>query len=102
MSAHEVLIYVGLALVVAGAIAMFMPPPKGTPAAETAKSEGVDLDVAKILEELGKIMDRLDKRFRPGFVLMVVGLTIVCLGVFLQTKDVEEDVEDVQASAFVA
>lgn len=80
----EVLIWVGLAFVVGGAIVFFVPVRSPATAAERA------VDIGKVLEELNKLLDKFDKRYRPGLILMVVGLTLIGLGAWLETKDVAD------------
>jgi uncharacterized membrane protein len=81
------LLVVGLAVLVAGAILMCLP------VRESAAAHGVIGDIGKVLEELNKMLDKFDKRYRPGLILMVVGLVLVSLSVFLETREAKDAVK---------
>ncbi|MEU0660693.1 hypothetical protein [Streptomyces lavendulocolor] len=82
-----VLIVAGLVVLFAGAAWMFLP------VREPAEAHGVIGDVGKVLEELNKMLDKFDKRYRPGVILMVVGLVLVSLGVFIETRQTKDAVK---------
>jgi uncharacterized membrane protein len=77
-----VLLVVGLVLIVAGAVVMFLPPPE-----PEAVAQGVGDEIAKVLEKVNELFDRFDKRFRPGILLMLVGLVLVGVGAWLESHD---------------
>ena len=89
---NEALIWVGLGLVILGAVVFLLPMPSSPPAPGTE-----NVDIAKILEELNKLLDKFDKRYRPGIVLMSVGLTLIGLGIYMETKDAAEQVKEAAA-----
>ena len=88
---------IGLGVTVIGVIFIFLgrfekPPAKPEAGAET-------IDVAKILEQLNKILEQVEQRYRIGIVLMGVGLTLVGVGVFLEAKDAKDAAEAATSAA---
>ena len=75
-----ILIAAGLVFLLAGLV-IFVLPPKQGPGLES-------VDIAAVLEQLNGLLDRLDKRYRPGLVLMAVGLTLVGLGVYIELQHI--------------
>ncbi|WP_205475036.1 hypothetical protein [Nocardioides sp. SYSU D00038] len=84
-----VLIIAGLALVALGAVVFLLPTSK-----PDDDAVGAAVDIGKVLEQLASLMEKLDKRYRPGFVLMLVGLALVAAGIYLETHDVKEKTDD--------
>jgi uncharacterized membrane protein len=89
-----VLIIVGLVIMVLGIVVFLIPPKKEEPVAE-----GVIGDAAELLKQVALLLDKLDKRFRPGLILMLIGLALVGCGVFLESKDAKSAVEKPSAAA---
>lgn len=83
-----VLMIFGLALILIGVVVFLLPQP--TP---EAVAQGVTDDTAKILEQINKMLSKFDKRYRPGMFLMFVGLALVGLGIFLETKQTKDAAE---------
>ncbi|MGI8684649.1 MAG: hypothetical protein ACR2MO_06115 [Acidimicrobiales bacterium] len=79
----SLLIIVGVLLIIAGAVVFLLP----TTTATTAERS---LDIGKVLEELNKLLDKFDKRYRPGIILMVVGLSLVGIGAWLEARDAHD------------
>jgi hypothetical protein len=79
-----VLIIVGLSFMVVGLI-VFLIPIKEQPAAQ-----GVVGEVAELIRQFTALLDRVDKRYRPGLVLMGFGLALVALGIFLETQNAKD------------
>jgi uncharacterized membrane protein len=92
-----ILIIAGLLLVFGGGIVLFLPPPKPDPSAQ-----GLTGDWAKVLEQVNAMFDKFDKRYRPGMLLMLVGLALVGLGVFLESKDAKNAVDAVEVGAMLS
>ena len=80
MDSSDILVYVGLALTLVGVVVFLWP--KARPASE---ERGVD--IAEILKQINLLLDKFDQRYRPGLILMVVGLTIMGFGVYLGTQE---------------
>ena len=78
---HTALIIIGLVLVGIGLI-VFLVPPK-----EPAAPQGVVGDLAKVLEQLNALLEKFDKRYRPGLILMLVGLALIGAGIYGETVD---------------
>lgn len=75
---------VGLLITIAGVVMVFLahfdrpPPAAGT-------EEALDLgDVAEVLEQFNKLLDKVEQRYRIGVILMGVGLTLVGVGAWLK------------------
>ncbi|MBK3625287.1 hypothetical protein JHN59_10595 [Streptomyces sp. MBT49] len=79
-----VLMIVGLVLVVVGAVVLVVP------IKEEAAGHGLVGDSAKLFEATSALLDRFDKRYRPGMIMMIVGLALVALGVFLEASDIKD------------
>jgi hypothetical protein len=78
------LLSIGLLLIVAGAVIFVRPLPDPPPTGAVAERSGPD--IAKILEELNKLLEKFDTRYRPGLVLMIIGLALVAMSVFVETR----------------
>ena len=91
----NILVYAGLAIMAIGVV-VFLWPPRKEPVAQ-----GVIGDIGEVIGKINDMLDRLDKRYRPGLVLMFFGLALVGLGVFLQTKDATKAAEAAKAGAAV-
>ncbi|MEI5611471.1 hypothetical protein WB403_20135 [Streptomyces brasiliscabiei] len=81
----------GLVFMAVGLVVFLWPPPKPDPNAP--RTHGLVGDAAKIIEEFNKLLDRLDKRYRPGLVLLFVGLALASMGVYLEASDAKEAVK---------
>ena len=80
----SVLVYAGLAVIAIG-IVVFLWPPRNEPVAQ-----GVIGEIGEAIGKINDMLDRLDKRYRPGLVLMFVGLALVALGVFLEAQEAKD------------
>jgi hypothetical protein len=91
-----ILIATGTILIVVGAGVLLWPMKvSGDPSRERA------LDIAKVLEELNKLLDKFDKRYRPGLILMFVGLALVGIGAWLEALEASEPPVDNSAPVIV-
>lgn len=77
------LVLLGAIFVVVGVVIFLIPSPRIHPSAESER--GIQ-DVAKLMEEINKLLDKFDKRYRPGLVVILVGMTLVALGVYVETR----------------
>lgn len=84
------LVYVGVAIMVVGvvlaAIEYFRKP---EPVAQEA------VDPAKVLEEIRKLLDGVEQRFRLPLMIMFFGLALAILGVYLELSETKEAAEQV-------
>lgn len=76
-----ILMLVGLVFLIVGGIVFCWP------LRTSLQPQGVSLDTGKVLEEINKMLEKLDKRFRPGLIMMFFGLTLICLAVFLRSAE---------------
>src|SRR5688500_18191915 len=81
----------GLVITVLGVVLVFLARFEKAPA--TAEAGAESIDVAKILEQLDRILEQVEKRYRIGVILMAVGLALVGVGVFLEAKDAKDAAE---------
>ncbi len=83
---------VGLVLIGIGVVA-FLWPVRDRPAPDEVQERDAErgTDFGKVLEELNKLIDKFDMRYRPGLILMIIGLALVALGVFVETQDSTDD-----------
>lgn len=88
---------VGLGVTVVGVIFIFLGRFEKPPAKPEAGAEAID--VSKILEQLNKILEQVEQRYRIGIVLMGVGLALVGVGVFLEAKDAKDAAEAATGAA---
>jgi uncharacterized membrane protein len=72
------LIIVGLVFLIVGLIVFVIPSPGLSPQTATK-------GIAEILKQVNALLDKFDKRYRPGLALMLIGLALVCLGIYLET-----------------
>lgn len=87
---------VGLIITVVGVIVFLLPAPQPDAA------QGVPDDIAKVIEEIRKLLELFDKRFRPGLLLILVGLALIGGGIYLETRDVKDATEQAQTVAMMA
>lgn len=88
------LLVVGFVIMVLGIAVMFLPAPKPNP--EKMKAQG-------FTGELAVLVDKFDKRYRPGIVLLFVGLAVASMGVYLEVERAKQaNKEPAALSATVA
>lgn len=75
-----VITFIGVALVL---FAQFKLPPE---------TQAKGFDPGEILKQLNVLLDKIDKRFRIGVILMAVGLTLIGIGAYLEAKDAKDAV----------
>ena len=88
------LVIAGLVLTVVGAVVLLLPV-----RAATNADRGIVGDLGELMKQINALLDKFDKRYRPGIVLMIVGLTLVGVGAYLQSSDSEDSDEDSSAGA---
>jgi hypothetical protein len=77
----------GLALVIVGYRQPPEVPPKTGP-------EGFGEDVAKAVESVTNLLKEVEKRFRIGVLVMMVGLTLIGVGAFVKATDAKNAADD--------
>jgi hypothetical protein len=94
-----VLFIVGLVCVVIGLIVFLRPEPKPKPKArgEEAVAAGIGAEIAEVVEALNKMLDKFDKRFRPGMFLIFIGLALIGVAAFLEANDAKDAAESTSA-----
>ncbi|WP_405673301.1 hypothetical protein OG848_27970 [Streptomyces canus] len=70
-------IVIGLILVVTGLV-VFLVPVRQAPVAQGAAGE-----IGEVIAQVNALLDRFDKRLRPGLILMLIGVALVGLGAYL-------------------
>ncbi|MFM9584251.1 hypothetical protein [Streptomyces caniscabiei] len=80
------LLIAGLAVIGLGIVWMFLPRNKR----EDVEPHG--LDVSDILEKINNMLDKFESRYRPGVIMLVVGVALVCLSVFVETREAKDAV----------
>jgi hypothetical protein len=61
--------------------------------------EGAGGELAEVLKELNALLEKFDKRFRPGLILMLVGLALVGAGIYWETVDAKNAAKKATAPA---
>jgi hypothetical protein len=85
---------VGLVLVVAGLLLIvFAPKPK----TRVSGPEARGLDPEKILEQVNKLLAQLDRRYRIGAFVMLVGVALIGVGAYLEAHDAKDEAEQAAA-----
>lgn len=77
------LIIIGLVFMVVGLIVFLWPKDESSRLVPQALAS----ELADVLKEFNLFLDKFDKRYRPGLVLMLVGLALVGSGIYLETVD---------------
>ena len=75
---------------------VFAPKPK----TEVRGAQARGLDPEKILEQVNKLLAQLDKRYRIGAFVMLVGVALISIGAYVEALDAKDKAE--QAAAFLA
>jgi uncharacterized membrane protein len=76
-----VIMFVGLGLIV------FAPKPETEATGAAARG----LAPEKILEQVNKLLAQIDKRYRIGLAVMLLGFALVGLGAYLQAADAKDE-----------
>lgn len=90
-----ILIIVGLVIMLVG-LGFFLVPPKEQPTAQ-----GFVGETAEVIKQVSALLDKLDKRYRPGLILMLIGLAVVGCGVYLESVDAKNAAKKVGVSAAI-
>ena len=94
--ASAIFLFVGLGVTLLGVIlillARFEKPP-------TQREEA--FDPAKIIEQINKMLELVEQKYRIGIVLMAVGLSLVGVGVYLEAKAAKDEVKKTAVPAVV-
>lgn len=83
----DVLLVFGLVLIGIGVLLLLYQtffPPAPEPTAQ-------DLDYAKVIEEIRKILEGVERRFRVPLIIVFTGLTLSVLGVYLKARDAADE-----------
>lgn len=83
-----VLLIVGVIIIIVGVVVMLLPPPEPEPVAQ-----GMGDELAAVLGKINELFDKFDKRFRPGILLMLVGLVLVGIGAWLESHEAKDAAE---------
>jgi uncharacterized membrane protein len=94
------LIIVGLIITVAGLVLVVVQGVRPV-AVPTVQSESPLADLGKVVEEFNKLLDKVDKKYRIGIIVMAVGLALVGIGAYLEAKDAKQAAEQVTSMAEV-
>jgi uncharacterized membrane protein len=90
-----VLFIVGLVLILAGLLLIVFAPRPKLP--ESSGAEARALDPAEILKQVGVILDKLDKQYRIGAFVMLVGVALVSIAAYLEAQDAKDAAEQAAA-----
>ena len=93
-----ILVILGVILIILGVI-IILRPPKPEPEPEPIVAEGIPDELTKLVEQVGKLLDRFEKRYVPGVFLMLVGLALIGFGAWFEAQDAKDAAES--ASAFM-
>lgn len=88
------LIVVGIVFLLAGLVVFLLPTSK------TEAQAGLG-DLQEVLKQVNALLEKFDKRYRPGLILMLVGLALVALGVYKQALDAKNAAEAPPVAAWV-
>jgi hypothetical protein len=83
----DALLVVGLILIGIGVV-LLVYQTFTSPAPEPVAQ---DLDLAKVIEEIRKILEGVEKRFRVPLIILFTGLTLDVLGVYLKARDAADE-----------
>jgi uncharacterized membrane protein len=86
-----ILVILGVVLIIIGAI-LIIKPPKPEPEPEPI-AEGLPDGVAKLIEQVVKLLERFEKRFVPGVFMMLVGLALLGFGAWFEAQDAKDAAE---------
>jgi uncharacterized membrane protein len=86
--ASAIFLFIGLGVTLVGVILILLarfekPAPPG-PGEEA-------FDIGKIIEQINKMLELVEQKYRVGIVLMAVGLSLVGVGVFLEAKAAKDE-----------
>lgn len=84
-----VLVIVGVLMTIAGAVSLLRPPPTTEDVAHGAIS-----DVTELLEKIIELLDKFDKKYRVGLILIIVGVGLIGAGAFFASLDAKQAAED--------
>lgn len=83
---------IGAILVLIGFFKPVEEPPKAGP-------EGFGEDVGKAVEAVRKLLEAVEKQFRIGVLVMILGLTLVGIGAYVKGHEAEDDSSGTTTSA---
>jgi hypothetical protein len=86
----------GFVIMLIGAYFIFRPPPPA-PVTGTKQSLG-EVDLDEIIKQIRALLLVFQKNLRVGIVIMIMGLVVVCLGVFVAVRDTKDEVKDQTAA----
>jgi hypothetical protein len=86
---------VGLLITLAGVVMVFLARFQRPTTADTEEA----FDVGKILEEFNELLDKIEKQYRIGVVMMGFGLALVGVGAWLEAKDAKDAAQEPSAMA---
>ena len=86
----------GLVIMLAG-LGLILAAKKPETAKKGAEAQG--LNPEEILKQVNALLAQVDKRYRIGLTVMLLGLTLVSFGVFLEAKNAKDDAKDAKKAA---
>lgn len=89
----DLLVISGLFLIGVGVLVLLYLVVRPTPQPEAVAQ---DIDLGKALEEIRKILESVERRFRVPLIIVFTGLTLAILGVYLEAKEAAD-----QAAALI-
>src|SRR5690349_21172773 len=95
-----ILVIIGVIVIIIGTI-LIIRPPKPPPPPEPF-AEGTPAELAKLIEQVGKFLDRFEKRFIPGVFLTLVGLALIGFGAWFEAQDAKDAAESASALLMVS
>ena len=85
------LFIVGLVITVIGLIMVILGYFQAPDKPAVAGPEGFGEDVAKAVEAVTKLIEKVEKRFQLGLIVMAIGLTLIGVGAFVKASDAKTD-----------
>jgi hypothetical protein len=94
------LFIVGLIITVAGLVFVILGYFQKTEAA--VGPEGFGEDVGKGVEAITKLVEKVEKRFQLGLIVMAMGLTLIGVGAYINSIDAKDQADEAKDKATAA
>lgn len=94
------LLVAGLALMGAGALLIFRPPPESATAPPANAAAGTPQalpDIGEWIKQVKELLGIFQQNVRTGLMVMIFGLILVCLAIFLEVRDTKDAVDTATA-----